>query len=83
MRPALKVMPSILLWWPTVAEEETGKNGTHCQSVLFAEYLWRPNSGCEHSEAVGGQFEQSDSGSPPVDFYKHGMQAPVHGLQKM
>ena len=26
--------------------------------VTLVECLWRPNSGCEHSEAVGGAFQQ-------------------------
>ena len=34
------------------------KNGTHWHSLMLAEYLWRPNSGCEHSKAVGGTFQQ-------------------------
>jgi len=25
---------------------------------MLAEYLWRPNSGCEHSEVVSGTFQQ-------------------------
>ncbi len=25
--------------------------------LTLAERLWRPNSGCEHSEAVGGAFQ--------------------------
>ena len=29
------------------------KNYTHCYSPMFAECLWRPNSECVHSEAVG------------------------------
>jgi len=32
------------------------KNGIHWHSVLLADHLWRPISGCEHSEAVGGVF---------------------------
>ena len=38
-----------------------GKNGTYWHSLTLAEHLWRPNSGCEHSEAVGGAFQQCDS----------------------
>ena len=34
------------------------RNGTHWQLLMFAEHLWRPNSGCEHSEAVGSAFQQ-------------------------
>ena len=33
-----------------------GKNGTRWHSLTLAECLWRPNSGCEHSEVVGGTF---------------------------
>ena len=32
------------------------KNGTHdIHSFMFAECFWRPNSGCEHSELMGGE----------------------------
>ena len=34
------------------------KNGTHWRSSTLAEHLWRPNSGCEHSEAGSGTFQQ-------------------------
>ena len=34
------------------------KNGTYWDSSTLTECLWRPNSGCEHSEAVGGAFQQ-------------------------
>ena len=27
-------------------------------SSALAEHLWRPNSGCEHSQAIGGAFQQ-------------------------
>ena len=33
-------------------------NGTHWHSLTLAEHLWRPNSGCEHTEVVGGVFQQ-------------------------
>ena len=33
-----------------------GKNDTHCHSSTLAEHLWRPESGCEHSEVWGGYF---------------------------
>lgn len=33
------------------------KNGTHWYTTL-AERSWRSNSGCEHSEVVGGAFQQ-------------------------
>ena len=35
-----------------------GKHGTHWHSLMLAECFWRPNSGYEHSEAVGGVFHQ-------------------------
>jgi len=35
-----------------------GKNGPHWHSSTLGEHLWRPNSGCEHSEAVGSVFQQ-------------------------
>ena len=34
------------------------KNCTHWHSLMLAECLWRPNSGCENSEAVSGVFQQ-------------------------
>jgi len=40
------------------------KNGTHWHSLALAAHFWRANSGCEHSEAVGGS--SSDSGLPPL-----------------
>jgi len=36
-----------------------GGNYTHWHSLRFAEHLWRPNSGCQHSEAVGIQYVPS------------------------
>ena len=30
------------------------KNGTRWYPLMFSECLWRPNSGCEHSESVSG-----------------------------
>ena len=33
------------------------KNCTHWHSLMLAEHLWRPNSGCEHGEEVGGGFQ--------------------------
>ena len=35
-----------------------GKSGTHWHSLTLAERLWRPISGCEHCEAMGGVFQQ-------------------------
>ena len=34
------------------------KNCAHWHSSKLAECLWRPKSGCEPSEAVGGAFQQ-------------------------
>jgi len=34
------------------------KNHTHWYSSTLAEYLLRQNSGCEHSEAMGGMIQQ-------------------------
>jgi len=33
------------------------KKCTHWHSLILDEQLWRTNSGCEHSEAVGGVFQ--------------------------
>ena len=42
------------------------KNRTHWHSSMLAEHSWRPISGCEHSEVVGGAFHSDNSygGSP-------------------
>ena len=34
------------------------KRDIHWHSSMLAEHLWRSNRGCEHSEAVGGVFQQ-------------------------
>jgi len=34
------------------------KNGTHCLALMLAERLWRPNTGCQHGEMVGGVLQQ-------------------------
>ena len=34
------------------------KKNTHRYSSIFAEHLGKPESGCEHSEVVGGAFQQ-------------------------
>ena len=39
-------------------EHHVEKNGTHWHSSTLAEHLWRPNSGCEHSEVVGSASQQ-------------------------
>ena len=63
-----------------------GKNCTHWHSSPLAESLWRPNSGCEHSEVQGGAFQQwwqwQNFLSAGTDFCKYGMQALVHHWQK-
>ena len=41
-----------------------GKNGIHRHSPMFPENLWRTKTGCEHSEAVGGAFQQWWQWSP-------------------
>ena len=53
-------------------------------SLMLGECLWRPNSGHEHSETVGGVFQQWGLWvtSAGADFYKHGMQALVHSWQE-
>ena len=59
-----------------------GKNCVHWHSSTLAEGLWRPNSGCEHSEAVGGVFQQwlqqQWVTSKCAEFYKRVMQAFTH-----
>ena len=56
-----------------------GKNCTHWHSLMLAERLWRPNSGCEHSELMVGAFQQWWQWhwvtSASADSYKHNMQA--------
>jgi len=41
-----------------------------------AEHLWRPDSGCEHSEVVGGAFQQCRQWitAISVDFYEGSVQ---------
>jgi len=58
----------------------TEKKWHHWCSLMLAEHFWRPTSGCEHSEVVGGAFQQwwqwvifTD-----VDCYEHSMQALVY-----
>ena len=64
-----------------------GKNGTYWHSSMLAEYLWRPNSGCECNEEVSGIFQwwrqQQWVTYAGADFYECIMQAHVHGWQKM
>ena len=35
-----------------------GTNGTYWHSLTLAECFWRPSSGCEHTEVIGGAFQQ-------------------------
>ena len=42
------------------------KNGTHWHSSMLAESLWRPNSGCEHSEGWVVHFSSGWNISPPL-----------------
>ena len=62
------------------------KNGTHRCSPVLAECWWRPHSGCEHSDAVGGAFphwqQRQWVSSAGADFHMQGMQALVHHWQK-
>ena len=63
-----------------------GQNGTQWCSSMFAEHLWRPNSGCEHSEVVGGAlqhwWQQQWATSTGADCYEHGVQVLVYCWQK-
>jgi len=56
------------------------KNGTRWHSLMLAECFWRPNSGCEHSEAVGGVFQQwwQQVTFIGADCYEHSMLALFH-----
>ena len=55
------------------------KNDTHWHSLTRGEHIWIPNSGYEHSVAVGSG--DSDSGLPSAcaDFHEHDLQALLHG----
>jgi len=44
---------------------------------MLAERLWRPNSGCEHSEVVSAVFQQWVT-SAAADVYEHSLQALLH-----
>ena len=48
------VHESIMHHWSPAS----GKTCTYRYSSTFAEYFWRANSGCEHSEVVDGVFQQ-------------------------
>ena len=58
------------------------KDGTQWHSSVLAECLWRPNSGCEQSEAVSGVFrqwwQQQWVTSTGIDLYKQSMHTLVH-----
>ena len=63
-----------------------GKSGTHWHSSMLGEHLWRRKSECEHSEVVGGVFQQWQQWhwvtSAGADFYEHSMQAFIHCWQQ-
>ena len=61
-----------------------GKNCTHWHPSMRAEHLWISNSGCEHSEVMGGAFQQwwQWITSAGADFYKRGTQPLVYRWQK-
>ena len=37
------------------------RNCNHWHSLMLAEYLWRPNSGCEHNEAQWGTMRHNEA----------------------
>jgi len=53
---------------------------------MLAEHLWRPNNGCQHSEAASGAFKQWQQRpwitSTGTGFSEHGTKAVVHHQQK-
>jgi len=64
-----------------------GKKYTHWHSLMPAEYLCWPDSGCEHREVVGGVFQQwcwwklqwvTSAFYKIADFSECSMQALVH-----
>jgi len=56
------------------------KNGTLWHSLVLSERLWKPNSGCEHSEVGGSALQQRSQWgtSTGADYYSHSIQALVH-----
>ena len=48
----------------------TEKNNSLGHSLTFAEHLWRSNSGCEHSEVMGGETLWYNGSPPPVQIFK-------------
>ena len=62
------------------------KNCSHWHSSLLAEHWWKPNSGCEHSEPVGGAFQLwwqwQWVTSTRRDFYEHRIQVLIHCWKK-
>ena len=48
---------------------------------MLAECLWITKRGCEHSEVVGGAFQQWVI-SAGTEFYELGVQVLVHHCQK-
>ena len=63
---------------------------THWYSLMLAECLWTSNSGYEHSEVVGGAFQQwwqwrerrATFWTAMQMSYEHSMQTPGHHWQK-
>ena len=62
----------------------SGKQGTHWHSSTLAECLRRANNVCEHSEVVGGAFQQWQQWVAPTCavFYEHSIQALAHSCKK-
>jgi len=58
-----------------------GRN--RCSSML-TEHLWRPHSGCEHSEVGGGAFQQQQQQVTSIgaNLYEWSMQNLIHCGQK-
>ena len=74
------VHESIMHHWSPAS----GKTCTYRYSSTFAEYFWRANSGCEHSEVVDGKFQQwwQRVTSTGADFYKYDIQNLANHWQK-
>ena len=63
------------------------KNSTHWHSLTLTECRWRPASGCEHSEVVGGALQQLQQrqrfSSTGADFLQVGHAGSCSLLVKM
>jgi len=56
---ALKVLVAALISCVNLGDEDLQvRPRKQPKEEAFAECLWRPNSGCEHSESVSGAFQQ-------------------------